>query len=173
MIITQGTCEPAHSNGFGTVFKKCLGMQPCYHLPLGLLPECLSTHSFSPFTVTLQQVSFSNKNISIHIFHVERLMATLSPQAFYTSIINNSQGQAGYTSDSNSTHICIIHLNDTRDAWILGTRSQQWLSFVGSNLIFANSQSWICFLSLFLMPRISKWLPEFWKICELLEDNSF
>lgn len=120
--------------------KKCLDMQPCHHLPLGLLPECLSTHSFSPFTLKVQQVPFSNKNVSIHIFHVERLLETLSPQAFYTSIIKNSQGQTGYTSESNYTTICIIHLNDNRDAQILGTRSQQWLNFVWSNLIFANSQ---------------------------------
>jgi hypothetical protein len=104
--------------------KKRLGMQTCHHLPLGLLPECLSTHSFSPFTITVQHVPFSNKNLSIHIFHVERLIATLSPEAFYTSIIKNNQGQAGYTSESNSTHICIRHLNDNRDARILGTRSQ-------------------------------------------------
>lgn len=85
--------------------KKRLGMQPCHHLPLGLLPACLPTYSFSPFTVTVQQVPFSNKNVSIHIFHVERLMATLNPQAFYTSTIKNSQGQTGYTSESNCTHI--------------------------------------------------------------------
>jgi len=54
-------------------------------------------------------------------------MATLSPQAFYTSIIKNSQGQTGYTTESSSTQICIIHLNDNRDAQILGTRSQRWL----------------------------------------------
>jgi hypothetical protein len=57
VIITHETCEPAHSNGFGTV-KKRLGMQPCHHLPLGLPPECLSTHSFSLFTINSSAGTF-------------------------------------------------------------------------------------------------------------------
>jgi hypothetical protein len=160
--------------------KKCLGTQLRHHLPLGLHPGCLSTHKFSPFTTTVQQVkgkaipiqaltgpegsrrfrlpdyktigtwrwqgcqpyapaTFTPRKYSwytflleaesgtflkwkcIHIFHVERLMVTLSPQ-----------GQNGYTSESNSTHICMVHLNDKRDAWFLSARSPWWLTMYGA-----------------------------------------